>query len=99
MFKELTDSQWNTLKPHIPKPTKIGRPRSDERTTINAIIFVFITGCRWIDLSVVVQYCSKSSSHRRFQDLQQKGIWKKILKCTLKSAYSSDKINLRYILS
>ena len=74
MFKELIDSQWNTLKQHLPKPAKTGRPKSDERTTINPIIFVLITGCRWIDLPVVVQYNSKSSPHKRFQDLQQKGI-------------------------
>ena len=74
MFKKLTDSQWNTLKPHIPKPAKTGRSKSDERTTINAIIFVLITDCRQIDLLVVIQYGLKSSAHRRFQDLQQKGI-------------------------
>ncbi len=25
MFKELTDSQWNALKAHIPKPAATGR--------------------------------------------------------------------------
>ena len=54
MFKELTDSQWNILKPHLSKPAKTGRPKSDERITINVIIFVLITDCRWIDLHVVV---------------------------------------------
>ena len=62
---------------------------------INAIIFVLITGCRWIDLPS--RYGSKSSAHRRFQDLQQKGIWKKILKCAIKSAHKSDKLNLQKI--
>ena len=95
MFKELTDSQWNMLKPHLPKHATTSRPRSDDRTTINAIIFVLITGCRWIDLPV--QYGSKSSAHRRFQDLQQKGIWKKILKCAIKSAYKQNKIKLHNI--
>ena len=70
MFKKLTDSQWNTLKPHLPKPAKTGRSKSDERTTINAIIFALSTGYRCIDLLVVIQYGSKSSAHRRFQDLQ-----------------------------
>ena len=95
MFKELTDSQWNALKAHLPKPAATGRPRCDDRTTINAVIFVPITGCRWIDLPA--KYGSKSSAHRRFQYLQQKGIWKKILKSTIKSAQKQNKINLRYI--
>ncbi len=71
------------------------KTKCDDRTTINAIIFVLITGCRWIDLPA--KYGSKSSAHRRFQYLQQKGIWKKILKSAIKSARKQDKINLRYI--
>ena len=74
------------------------RPRSDNRTTINAIIFVLITGCsRWIDLPT--KHGSKLLAvHKRFQNLQQKGIWKKILKCAIKSvAHKQNKINLRNI--
>ena len=62
---------------------------------INVIIFVLITGCRWIDLPA--RYGSKSSAHRRFQDLQQKGIWTKILKCAIKSVHKSGKLNLQKI--
>lgn len=46
-FTELTDSQWNTIQTHLPKPARTGRPRCDDRTTINAILFVLVTGCRW----------------------------------------------------
>ena len=94
-FTEITNSQWNTIQPHLPKPAKTGRPRTDDRTTINAIMFVLITGCRWIDLPA--RYGSKSSAHRRFQDFQQKGIWKTILKCAIVSAYKQNKINLQKI--
>ncbi len=94
-FTKMTDLQWNTIIPHLPKPAKTGRPRADDRTTINAIIFVLITGCRWIDLPI--QYGSKSSAHRRFQDFQQKGIWKNILKNAIKSAHKSGKLNLQKI--
>ena len=95
MFKKLTYSQWNTIQPHLPKHATTGRPRSDDRTTINVILFVLITGCRWIDLPV--QYGSKSSAHRRFQNFQQKGIWKKILSKLIKSAHKQNKINLHNI--
>ena len=94
-FIELNNKQWNMIEQHIPKPAKTGRPKVDDRTTINAIIFVLITACRWIDLPV--KYGYKSSGHRRFQDFQQKGIWKKILKCAIKSAHKSGKINLQKI--
>ena len=94
-FTEMTDSQWDTIVKHLPRPATTGRPRADDRTTIDAIMFVLITGCRWIDLPA--RYGSKSSAHRRFQELQQKGIWKKILKCAIKSAHQSGKISLQKI--
>lgn len=94
-FTELTDSQWNTIKPHLPKPARTGRPRRDDRNTINAILFVLITGCRWTELPAM--YGSKSTAHRRFQDMQQKGTWKKILSGIIKTAHKQDKMNLQKI--
>jgi len=94
-FTELTDSQWKTIQSHLPLPAKTGRPRADDRTTIDAILFVLVTGCRWIDLPA--RYGSKSSAHRRFQDLQQKQVWKKILSCAIKSAHRQNKLNLQKI--
>ena len=91
----MTDTQWNAIQPHLSKPARTGRPRADDRTTINAIMFVLITECRWIDLPT--RYGSKSSAHRRFQDMQQKGVWKKILKCAIKSAHKANKIHLQKI--
>jgi len=49
-FQELTDKQWSLINCHLPKPAKTGSPRADDKTTITAIMFVLITGCRWIDL-------------------------------------------------
>ena len=43
------------------------------------------------------KYGSKSTAHIRFQELQQKGIWKKILSKLIKLAYKQGKINLRNI--
>ena len=94
-FTKMTDSQWHTIQKHLPKSASTGRPRCDDRATINAIMFVLITGCRWIDLPV--QYGSKSSAHRRFQDFQQRGIWKNILMSAIKSTHKQNKINLQKI--
>lgn len=49
-FQEITNKQLDMIEPHLPKPARTGRPRADDRTMINAIIFVLTTGCRWIDL-------------------------------------------------
>ena len=94
-FTEMTDSQWKTIQKHLPKPARTGRPRADDRTTINAIMFVLTTGCRWIDSPA--RYGSKSSAHRRFQNLQEQKVWKNILSHLIKSAHKQNKINLQKI--
>jgi hypothetical protein len=48
-FEELTDDQWKLLVPSIPAPAYTGRPRADDRSTINGILYVLMSGCRWVD--------------------------------------------------
>jgi len=65
-FQEITDTQWNMIKPHLPKPARTGRPRAEDRKTINGILFVGITGCRWTEMPE--RYGTKSTAHRRLQN-------------------------------
>ena len=96
IHKEISDAQWSTtIAPQSPEPAKTGRPRRDDRTTVNGILFVLTTGCRWADMPD--RYGSKSTAHLRFQELQQKGIWKKILSKLIKSARRQGRINLQKI--
>ena len=95
IHKEISDAQWSTIAPQLPKPAKTGRPRCDDRTTVNGILFVLTTGCRWADMPD--RYGSKSTAHLRFQELQQKGIWKKILSKLIKSAHRQGRIDLQKI--
>ena len=95
IHKEITNKQWKLIQKHLPKPAKTGRPRCDDRTTINGILFVLTVGCRWEELPE--KYGSKSTTHLRLQNWQQKGIWKKILSSIIKSAHKSGKINLQKI--
>jgi transposase len=46
-FWELTDEQWDYIKPHLPTPSEVGRPRADDRKTINGILYVLSTGYAW----------------------------------------------------
>ncbi len=94
-FTELTDKQWETIQKHLPKPAKTGRPRSNDRMTINGIIYVLIAGCRWN--KIPKRYGDDSTANRRLNKWQQKGIWKKILVGVIKSAYKSKKLNLQKI--
>jgi transposase len=94
-FQELSDIQWNMIQKHIPKPAKTGRPRSDDKMTINGIIYVLITGCRWSEMPK--RFGSKSTAHRRLQNWQQNNIWKNILSDAIKSAHQSGNLQLQKI--
>ncbi len=60
------------------------------------MLFVLTTGCRRADMPD--RYGSKSTAHLRFSELQQKGIWKRILSGLIKSAHRQGKICLQKIL-
>lgn len=45
---DLTDKEWELIKPHIPPAKRGGRPRkTDMREVLNAIFYVVKTGCQW----------------------------------------------------
>ena len=48
-FEELTDNQWNLLVPSIPPHAHTGRHRADDRNTVDGILYVLMSGCRWMD--------------------------------------------------
>ena len=43
----LTDAQWAYLKPMLPQPSKRGRPPTDRRRIVDAILYVVKCGCPW----------------------------------------------------
>ena len=43
----LTDAQWAFLKPLLPKPSKRGRPPTDRRHILDAILYVVKGGIQW----------------------------------------------------
>jgi putative transposase len=45
---DLTATEWELLKPHVPEPKKGGRPAEYARSEIvNAIRYLLRTGCAW----------------------------------------------------
>ena len=44
---DLTDGQWEYLQPMLPKPKKLGRPPTDRREVINAILYMLKGGIPW----------------------------------------------------
>ena len=84
----MTDAQWNVIQKHLPKPAQTGRPRANYRKTLDAILYVCVTGIRWIDLPE--RYGSKSTAHRRLQDWQKTGVWKGMLVAAVKVAHNNS---------
>lgn len=82
MAKELTDAQWAALAPLLPPPARTGRPRADDRRTLNGILQVLTTGCRWQDLPA--QYGSPVTCWRRLHTWQADGTWDRIWHAFLK---------------
>src|SRR5260370_36338024 len=46
----LTEHQWAFIRPLLPPPARTGRPRANDRRTLEGILYILVTGSRWQDL-------------------------------------------------
>lgn len=74
----LTDEQWERMKPLLPAVRKEGRPRANDRRTLEGILYVLRTGCRWNDLPA--EYGSGVTCWRRLTQWESDGTWDRIWK-------------------
>jgi putative transposase len=45
---DLTDAEWEHIRPCVEQPAGSGRPRtSDTREIVNALLYLAKTGCQW----------------------------------------------------
>ena len=63
---ELTTEQWKRIEPLLPPKTtgKRGRPRKDDRTMLNGMLWIARSGARWRELPKT--YSSWQSVYARF---------------------------------
>ena len=73
---ELTDEQWGNLAPLLPTRRPRGRPRAEDRKTLNGILYVLRTGCLWED--VPREYGSPTTCWRRLKAWAEDGIREKV---------------------
>jgi len=79
---EITDEHWRRLEPLLPPRRRgRGRPRADDRKTLNGILYVLRTGCRWGD--VPSKYGSPTTCWRRLRAWEESGIWERIWRLLL----------------
>jgi transposase len=77
----LTEEQWAFIRAHLPPPARTGRPRANDRRTIEGILYVLITGCRWQDLPR--EYGAPTTVWRRLRRWGEEGIWEHIWRAAL----------------
>ena len=75
---DLTNEQWERLKPLLP-PQKphTGKPNNDHRTVINGVLWILRTGAPWRDMPE--RYGKWESIATRFYRWQKTGVWNQIL--------------------
>jgi transposase len=81
----IPDELWERIQPLIPtpppppKPHPLGchRQRVPDRNAMDAIFFLLRTGCQWNALNET-GICSSSTSHRRFQEWVEAGVFEKL---------------------
>ena len=74
---QLTDAQWAQIEALLPpRPHRRGRPRADDRRTLEAILYVQRTGCAWSDLPA--ELGDEATAHRRWQEWQAAGLWERL---------------------
>jgi len=88
---ELTFAQWQLLLPLLPGKAHTGRPRSEDRKTLNGILWVLRTGARWADMPR--KYGAPSTAHVRLQTWSRQGIWEHIWRTLLSSMDEQGKLN------
>jgi transposase len=91
-FRELCDGEWELIKPLLPPMARVGRPRVDDRMVLNGIIYVLLTGCRWMDMPI--RYGHYSTAFRRLKRWRREGVWSRILMALASRGYSMGRLSL-----
>ena len=78
---DLTDMQWAVILPLLPPRARTGRPRADDRRTVDGILYVLRSGCRWQDLPR--RYGAPTTVWRRLRTWAEQGVWERIWRAAL----------------
>jgi len=87
----LTERQWAFIYPLLPPPARTGRPRADDRRTIEGILYMLITGCRWQDLPS--EYGAPTTVWRRLRRWGEDGVWERMWRAALATLDQQSKLD------
>jgi putative transposase len=73
---DLTDGQWQLIRPLLPKRAKRGRPPIDRREIIDAVLYLVRTGCQWRQLPL--DFPRWKTVYTVFWRWRKSGLWRRI---------------------
>jgi len=91
-FRELSNGEWAFIEPLLPPRARTGRPRVNDRMVLNGILYVLVTGCRWMDMPP--KYGSYVTAWRRLKRWSEEGVWKRVLEALIAKGYSTGRLSL-----
>jgi transposase len=86
-FREVSDFEWEVIRPFLPPRSRVGRPRADDRMVLIGILYVLTSGCRWC------KYGSYKTAWRRLRRWEEMGVWDSIFK-TLASMREYSRVSV-----
>ena len=75
---EISDEQWTAIEPLLPgKPGDPGRTAQDNRSFVNAVMWILRTGAPWRDLPE--GFGAWNTVYKRFNRWCKRGVWGRVL--------------------
>jgi transposase len=93
---ELTDVQWELLKPLVEPKTprkRRGRPWRDTRQVLEGVLWILRTGAQWSELPKD-KFPPYQTCHRRFQQWVRSGTLGKVLRCLAEDLLARGQLDL-----
>ncbi len=93
---ELTDAQWEVLKPLVEPKTpgsRRGRPWADTRSVLEGVFWILRTGAQWAELPRD-KFPPYQTCHRRFQQWVGEGVLVKVLRALAEDLLARGQLDL-----
>ena len=97
----LPDDLWDEIADLFPAPEPSpdgGRPATDPRVVLTAILFVLKTGIGWEDLPAEAFGCSYKTCKRRLAEWSDLGVWQQIFLQLLTRLRAAGRLELADVL-
>jgi transposase/quinol monooxygenase YgiN len=86
----LSDAQWERARVLLPERNREGRPRADDRRTLEGILYILRTGAPWGELPR--EYGSPVTCWRRLAEWEASGVWERVWAALLASLTTPERL-------